>query len=81
MDENQATDRAPVIATLIEDRKVPGQFRVEAEVDDGGMEVAVFSGPNAKDRAIIFAGGEYYDGWMDPEDHGGALAPREQNNG
>jgi hypothetical protein len=55
-------------ATLIEDRDTPGQYRVEAENDDGGMEIAVFSGPNALDRAIIFAGGgEYYDGWCDPQ--------------
>jgi hypothetical protein len=55
------------VATLIEDRNAPGVYRVEAEVDDGGMEVAIFSGPNALDRAIIFAGGEYYEGWNDPQ--------------
>lgn len=56
-----------VRAELIEDRKVPGQFRVEANDDDGGCEVAIFCGPNALDRAIAFAGGSYYDGWDDPE--------------
>lgn len=54
-------------AELIEDRDVPGQFRVEAIIDDGAVEVAVFSGPNALDRAIAFAGGDYYEGWADPE--------------
>jgi hypothetical protein len=54
-------------ATLIEDRDTPGQYRVEAEVEDGGMEVAIFSGPNALDRAVVFAGGAYYDGWNDPQ--------------
>jgi hypothetical protein len=55
------------IATLFEDRKTPGQFRVEAEDEDGGMEVAIFAGPNALDRAIIFAGGgAYYTEWSDP---------------
>jgi hypothetical protein len=53
-------------ATLIEDRDTPGQYRVEAEDEDGGMEVSVFSGPNALDRAITFARGEYYAGWNDP---------------
>ena len=52
------------IATLFEDRKVSGQYRVEAQDDDGGMEVAVFDGPNALDRAIIFAS-EYYGKWND----------------
>ncbi len=55
-------------AELIEDRKVPGQFRVEAQDDDGGCEVAIFSGPNALDRAIAFAGASgYYDAWGDPD--------------
>lgn len=54
-------------ATLFEDRNTPDNFRVEAEVEDGGMEVAVFSGPNALDRAISFAGGNYYEGWNDPQ--------------
>ena len=58
-------------ATLIEDKKNPGDFRVEAIDDDGGCEVAIFSGPNALDRAIAFAGAPagYYDSWNDPEGH------------
>ncbi len=32
-----------------------------------GDEVAVFTGPNALDRAIHFAGSDYYDRWADPE--------------
>jgi hypothetical protein len=56
-------------ATLFEDREVPGQFRVESIDDGGACEVAVFSGPNAKDRAIAFAGGNYYEAWDDPEGH------------
>lgn len=56
-------------AELIEDKNVPGRYRVESIDDDGGCEVAIFSGPNALDRAIIFAGGgSYYDGWADPQD-------------
>lgn len=57
-------------AELIEDRNNPGQFRVEATVADGGIEVAIFSGPNALDRAIHFAGGGtpgWYEVWDDPE--------------
>jgi len=54
-------------ATIIADQKESGVFRVEAIDNDGGCEVAVFSGPNALDRAIAFAGGSYYDGWSDPD--------------
>lgn len=58
-------------ATLIEDRQVPGVFRVESICDDGSVEVALFSGPHALDRAVAFAGavGGYYDAWDDPEGH------------
>lgn len=53
-------------AELIEDKNAPGQYRVEAIDDDGGCEVAIFSGPNALDRAVAFAGGSgYYEGWAD----------------
>lgn len=55
-------------AELIQDKENPAQFRVEAIDDDGGCEVAVFSGPNALDRAVIFAGSDWYQGWADPED-------------
>ena len=56
-------------ATLITDRVVANAYRVESIDDDGGCEVAIFSGPNALDRAVIFAGavGGYYDGYADPE--------------
>jgi hypothetical protein len=53
-------------AELIEDKEVSGQYRVEAQTEDGGCEVAVFSGPNALDRAVAFAGASgYYDAWAD----------------
>lgn len=54
-------------ATLIRDRLHPNDFRVEALDDEGGIEVSIFSGPNALDRAITFAGSEYYEGWEDPD--------------
>jgi hypothetical protein len=41
--------------TLFEDREHPGDFRVEATDDDGGCEVAIFSGPRAFERAEHFA--------------------------
>ena len=51
-------------ATLIEDKKNLGDFRVEAIDDDGGCEVAVFCGPNAHERAVSFAA-NYYDDFED----------------
>ena len=56
--------------TLVEDRDVPGQFKVEGFTEDGGCEVAIFAGPNALDRAIAFAASAnpgYYDEWADPQ--------------
>ena len=54
-------------ATLVQDKNDPNSYRVEAFTDDGGCEVALFSGPNALDRAIAFAGGNYYEKWSDPQ--------------
>ena len=55
-------------AELIEDKEMPGQYRVEAIDDDGGCEVAIFSRPNALDRAVHFAGASgYYESWGDPQ--------------
>ena len=64
-----------MLATLVADREDPTVFRVEAVDEDGGCEVALFSGPNALERAIAFAAGAmYYADWVDPE--GRALAWR-----
>lgn len=65
-EEKQETAEIKTVATLVEDKDVPGQYRVEAEENDGGMQVAIFSGPGALDCAIFFAG-NYYDGWNDPQ--------------
>ncbi len=54
-------------ATLFQDKENPADYRVEAIDDDGGCEVAIFSGPDALGRAIAFAGCGYYDEWADPE--------------
>lgn len=60
-------------ASLVQDRDNPLVYRVEAIDDDGGVEVAIFSGPYALDRAIVFAGGGWYDGWADTEGDAFAL--------
>ena len=42
-------------AKVFEDRRCPGDWRVEWVDDDGGVEVAIFSGPNARERALRYA--------------------------
>jgi hypothetical protein len=37
------------------DRQYPGEGRVEWFDHDGGSELAISAGPNARERAIIFA--------------------------
>jgi len=34
-------------------------WRVEWEDDDGGVEVTIFGGPNARDRALLYANCRY----------------------
>ena len=46
-------------AKVFEDRVSPGYWRVERIDDDGGIEVAIFSSPNARERAIRYADREY----------------------
>jgi hypothetical protein len=46
-------------AKVFEDRQCPGDWRVEWTDNDGGCEVAIFSGPNARERAIRYAGHQY----------------------
>jgi hypothetical protein len=36
---------------LIEDKKAPGEWRVEYVGDDGGCFVNIFAGPRAEERA------------------------------
>jgi hypothetical protein len=47
-------------AKLFEDTQHRGDWRVERVDDDGGCEVAIFSGPQAKHRAILFFVAYYY---------------------
>ena len=44
---------------VFEDRKYPGNWRVEKFDDDGGAEVAIFGGPRARQRAIEYADWRY----------------------
>ena len=46
-------------AKLFEDRVTPGDWRVEREDEDGSVEVAIFSGPNARERAVRYADRQY----------------------
>jgi hypothetical protein len=48
-------------AKVFEDRKSPGDWRVEKFYDDGAAEVAIFGGPNAQQRAIEYADWRYRD--------------------
>ena len=43
-------------AYLFEDRQTPGDWHVQwTDDDDGGFEMAIFSGPRARERALMFA--------------------------
>lgn len=42
-------------AKVFRDRLTIGDWRVECEIGDGEIEVAVFSGPNARERALHHA--------------------------
>ena len=46
-------------AKVFEDRQCPGDWRVEWVDDDGAVEVAIFSCPNAKERALRYADRQY----------------------
>jgi hypothetical protein len=49
------------VAKVFEDRVTRGDWRVEREGEDGEMEIAIFGGPNAYERAIVYADREYGD--------------------
>ena len=46
-------------AKVFEDRESPEDWRVEWIDDDGGCEIAIFSGQNARERAIRYADRQY----------------------
>lgn len=51
------------IAEVIPDRLSPSSWRVEKlnSDEDGGVDVAVFAGPNARERATEYAAWKYGD--------------------
>jgi hypothetical protein len=49
----------PETARVLQGRENAGDWRVEWFDDDGGCEVAIFSRPNARDRAIRYADRQY----------------------
>jgi hypothetical protein len=46
-------------AKVFEDRLYPGDWRVEWVDDDGRVELAIFAGPKARERAIRYADRQY----------------------
>jgi hypothetical protein len=63
---SQHTDRAfgieQALRKLIDEDRFPlspGNWRVEWYDDDGGCEVAIFSGPSAKERGLRYADRQY----------------------
>ena len=46
-------------AKVFRDREHIGDWRVEKMDDDGGSEIAIFSGGDARQRAIRYADREY----------------------
>ena len=48
-------------AKVFEDRLTRGDWRVEREDEDGSIEVAIFSGPNARQRMLRYADRQYGD--------------------
>jgi hypothetical protein len=48
-------------AKVFEDRQSPSDWRVEKFDDDGGVEVTIFGGPNARQRAIQYSDWRYRD--------------------
>jgi hypothetical protein len=49
----------PETAKVFEDRGHAGNWRVEWFDDDGGCEVEIFAGPNARERARRYAEQRY----------------------
>jgi hypothetical protein len=48
-------------AKVFEDRRSPSNWRVEKFDDDGGVEVTIFGGPSARQRAIQYSDWRYRD--------------------
>lgn len=48
-------------AKLFRDRTGLDEWRVERVIDDGAVEVAIFAGPDARERALRYADRQYGD--------------------
>lgn len=46
-------------ASIVRDSMDRNAWRVERIDDDGGVEIAIFAGPHAKDRALRYGDKEY----------------------
>ena len=57
--ESSSIARMSEPARVFEDRRSRGDWRVEKFDDDGGGEVAIFGGANARERAVQYAGWRY----------------------
>jgi hypothetical protein len=55
--------RSGLIAEIVKRRTAPESWTVEAIAmkDDGAIEIAIFSGPKAKERAVEYAAAKYTD--------------------
>ena len=49
----------PEPAIIFRDRLYSEEWRVEWIDDDGGIEVAIFAGPKARERALRYADRQY----------------------
>jgi hypothetical protein len=61
-------------AKVFPDRMTSGDWRVECVIEDAQVEVAIFSGPNARERALQHADRAYGD--FEEISRGGPLEPR-----
>jgi hypothetical protein len=55
--------RSDLVAEIVRRRTTPESWAVEAIAmkDDGAIEVTIFSGPDAKPRAVEYAAAKYTD--------------------
>ena len=56
---NSAIDPSELRAKVFEDRITPGNWRVEKMDEDGGYELEIFTGPDARWQALRDAADKY----------------------
>ena len=56
-------NRSDLVAEIVRRKTTPDSWAVEASAmkDDGAIELAIFSGPAAKRRAVEYAAAKYAD--------------------